>query len=96
MLYEVITELDLRNAIISGTVTVEARVVLGGIEIWVPNYVRVITKGDPILGSVENSTRTPAGANETTPTIIINSRITSYNVCYTKLLRCTKRTGIKG
>ncbi len=66
-------ELDLRNAIISGTVTVEARVVLGGIEIWAPSYARVISKGDPILGSVENTTRTPAGADDTTPTIIINS-----------------------
>ncbi len=65
-------ELDLRNAIISGQVTVEVKSVLGGVDILMPNYVRTVVNGTPVLGGIENNTRTPAGANELTPTVIIN------------------------
>ncbi|MBE5960014.1 MAG: hypothetical protein E7256_01295 [Lachnospiraceae bacterium] len=66
-------ELDLRNGIIQEDVVIEARAVLGGIDIMVPGNVRVAVNCTPILGGVENSTRTPFGANEHTPTIFLNA-----------------------
>ena len=66
-------ELDLRTAVITGTVVLETRCVLGGIEIYAPRYARVIVNGSPILGGIENATRFPQGANEQTPTIIVNA-----------------------
>ena len=66
-------ELDLRTAIITGTVVLEVRCVLGGIDIYAPRYARVIVNGSPILGSIENATRFPQGANEQTPTIVVNA-----------------------
>lgn len=66
-------ELDLRNAIITGQVTIEAKALLGGIDIWVPTYVRTVVNGTPILGGIENGTRIPVGANEQTPVVIINA-----------------------
>ncbi len=66
-------ELDLRNAIINENVVIDAKAVLGGIDIFVPNYVRVSIDCTPILGGVDDKTRTPMGANENTPTIFINA-----------------------
>ena len=66
-------ELDLRTAVITGTVTIEAHCVLGGIDIYAPRYARVIVNGSPILGGIENTTRFPQGANEQTPTIVVNA-----------------------
>lgn len=66
-------ELDLRTAVITGTVVLETRCVLGGIEIYAPRYARVIVNGSPILGGIENATRFPQGANEQTPTIVVNA-----------------------
>lgn len=66
-------ELDLRTAVITGTVVLEARCVLGSIEIYAPHYARVIVNGSPILGGIENATRFPQGANEQTPTIVVNA-----------------------
>lgn len=65
-------ELDLRRAYINDTVVVEAKSFLGGIDIWVPNYARVIVNGTPVLGSIENNAITPPMSNEHTPTIVIN------------------------
>ena len=66
-------ELDLRTAVITGTVVLETRCVLGGIDIYAPRYARVIVNGSPILGGIENTTRFPQGANEQTPTIVVNA-----------------------
>lgn len=66
-------ELDLRNAIIRENVVVEAKTVLGGIDIYVPNYVRVVVNCTPILGGVDNKTITPIGADEKTITIYLNA-----------------------
>lgn len=66
-------DLDLRTAIVSGVVTLEVHSVLGGIDIFAPRYARVIVNGAPVLGSIENATRFPQGANDQTPTIIINA-----------------------
>ncbi len=66
-------ELDLRNAIIRENVVIEAKTVLGGIDIYVPNYVRVVVNCTPILGGVDNKTITPMGADEKTITIYLNA-----------------------
>lgn len=66
-------ELDLRNALINENVVIDAKAILGGIDIFVPNYVRVSIDCTPILGGVDDKTRTPMGANENTPTIFINA-----------------------
>ncbi len=66
-------ELDLRNAIIRENVVIECKTVLGGIDIYVPSYVRVVVNCNPILGGVENKTITPLGANEQTITIYLNA-----------------------
>lgn len=66
-------ELDLRNAIIRENVVIECKTVLGGIDIYVPSYVRVVVNCNPILGGVDNKTITPLGANEQTITIYLNA-----------------------
>lgn len=66
-------DLDLRNAIIRENVVIEAKAILGGIDICVPNYARVIVNCNPILGGVDNKTITPMGANEQTITIYLNA-----------------------
>ena len=66
-------EVDLRNAIIRENVVIEAKTVLGGIDIFVPNYVRVVVNCTPILGGVDNRTITPFGADEKTITIYLNA-----------------------
>lgn len=66
-------ELDLRNAIIRENVVIEAKAILGGIDIYVPSYVRVVVNCTPILGGVDNKTITPLGANEQTITIYLNA-----------------------
>lgn len=66
-------EMDLRNAIIRENVVIEAKTVLGGIDIFVPNYVRVVVNCTPILGGVDNKTITPYGADEKTITIYLNA-----------------------
>jgi hypothetical protein len=66
-------EMDLRNAIIRENVVIEAKAVLGGIDIFVPNYVRVVVNCTPILGGVDNKTITPFGADEKTITIYLNA-----------------------
>ncbi len=66
-------ELDLRNAIIRENVVIEAKTALGGIDIYVPNYVRVVVNCTPILGGVDNKTITPIGADEKTITIYLNA-----------------------
>lgn len=64
-------DLNLKNAIIRRNVTIEVRAVFGGIDIVLPSNVRVVVDVTPILGGVENGTRTPLGADENTPTVYI-------------------------
>lgn len=66
-------ELDLRNAIIRENVVIEAKTVLGGIDIYVPNYVKVVVNCTPILGGVDNKTMAPLNADEQTVTIYLNA-----------------------
>ncbi len=64
-------DLNLKNAIIKRNVTIEVKAVFGGIDILMPSNVRVVVDVTPILGGVENGTRTPLGADENTPTVFI-------------------------
>lgn len=64
-------DLNLKNALIRKNVTIDVRAVFGGIDILMPNDVRVVVDVTPILGGVENGTRTPLGADENTPTVFI-------------------------
>lgn len=66
-------DLDLRNAIIRENVVIDVKTVLGGVDIYVPNYVRVVVNCTPILGGVDNRTITPYGADEKTITIYLNA-----------------------
>lgn len=64
-------DLNLKNAIIQKNVTIDVKAVFGGIDILMPSNVRVVVDVTPILGGVENGTRTPLGADENTPTVYI-------------------------
>ena len=64
-------DLNLKNAMIQKNVTIEVKAVFGGIDILMPSNVRVVVDVTPILGGVENGTRTPLGADENTPTVFI-------------------------
>ncbi len=64
-------DLNLKNALIRKNVTIEVKAMFGGIDIIMPSDVRVVVDVTPILGGVENGTRTPLGADENTPTVFI-------------------------
>lgn len=64
-------DLNLKNALIKKNVTIEVKAVFGGIDLVMPPNVRVVVDVTPILGGVENGTRTPLGADENTPTVYI-------------------------
>ena len=64
-------DLNLKNAVIRKNVTIDVKAVFGGIDILMPSNVRVVVDVTPILGGVENGTRTPLGADENTPTVFI-------------------------
>jgi len=64
-------DLNLKNAVIRRNVTIDVKAVFGGIDILMPSNVRVVVDVTPILGGVENGTRTPLGADENTPTVFI-------------------------
>ena len=64
-------DLNLKNAVIQKNVTIDVKAVFGGIDILMPSNVRVVVDVSPILGGVENGTRTPLGADENTPTVFI-------------------------
>ena len=64
-------DLNLKNAVIRRNVTIDVKAVFGGIDILMPAGVRVVVDVTPILGGVENGTRTPLGADENTPTVFI-------------------------
>lgn len=64
-------DLNLKNALIQRNVTIEVKAIFGGIDILMPSNVRVVVDVTPILGGVENGTRTPLGADENTPTVYI-------------------------
>ena len=64
---------NLKNAIIKENVTIQASTIMGGIDIVLPSYVKVVIDCTPILGEVENLVTTPLGADENTPTVFIKA-----------------------
>ena len=64
-------DLNLKNAVIRKNITIEVKAIFGGIDILMPSNVRVVVDVTPILGGVDNGTRTPLGADENTPTVFI-------------------------
>jgi len=69
-------DLYLKNAIINRDVVINVNVIFGGVDILVPENVRVIVEVNPILGGVENGTRSPLGADGNTPTVYIKGNCT--------------------
>ncbi len=65
-------ELNLRSAIISKDVNIDAKAVLGGVEIHVPRNAKVVVNCTPVLGGVEDKTSAPIGMINC-PTIYINA-----------------------
>lgn len=53
--------LDLRNATMSGNIEIVASAVFGGIDILVPENVRVVVSSVPIFGGVTNKAMNPVG-----------------------------------
>lgn len=51
-------ELDMRNADMKGEeAVVNVKLVMGGVELWVPRDWEVISKCSPVMGGIENKTR---------------------------------------
>lgn len=65
-------EIDLRNAVVQEDVTIEAKVLMGGIEIYVPRYVRVKVTGTIIMGGVDNKWVMPYDVDPHMPTLSIH------------------------
>lgn len=63
--------LDIRDAIITGDVTINATAVFGGIDIYVPRDVIVKVNNVPVFGGVSNKTGYQAGAGA--PVIYLKS-----------------------
>lgn len=66
-------DLDLRHAVIYNDVTIEAKVLFGGMDILVPDNVRIVDNSNAVLGGVVNKAKKPTRTNEYIPTIFINS-----------------------
>lgn len=67
-------ELDLRQAVIKGQeAVIDVVVIMGGIELTVPDTWRVILKGVPIMGGFSDETRTPSSANA--PTLLLKGNV---------------------
>lgn len=64
-------EFDLRNAIINDDVVLNARALFGGVDIYVPESVRVEVKSTSIFGGVTNKKSTIGYEN--TPTIYVDA-----------------------
>ena len=65
--------MNLKNAIIQENVIIQACTIMGGIDILLPSYVKVVVDCTPILGDVENLVTAPLGADENTPIVFIKA-----------------------
>jgi len=63
-------ELDLRQAIIEKDVVINCLTVFGGIDIMIPDNVKIKTSGVPVFGGIENKKETSKEDKE--PTVYIN------------------------
>ena len=64
-------ELNLENAMINQDIIINSTVIFGGVDIIVPNNVKVKISSVPIFGGAANKVR-PC-ANDNAPTIYINA-----------------------
>ncbi|BCN29701.1 hypothetical protein bsdtb5_09960 [Anaeromicropila herbilytica] len=64
-------DLDLRNAIITKDVVIEANCILGGVDIYLPSNVKVVVNSTPILGGVDVKAVPPR--DETCPILYVNA-----------------------
>jgi len=58
-------KLDLREADFSDQSTLNVSAGFGGVEVWVPKHVRVVSRLTPILGGSEDKSQADAGAPHT-------------------------------
>lgn len=65
-------DLDLRHAVIHNDVTIEAKVLFGGMDIILPDNARVVVDNTGIFGGVDNKKKNPPISNEYIPTIYLN------------------------
>ncbi len=65
-------ELDLRDAVLLSTATLETTAVLGGVEVRVPAHWQVEVSGTPVLGGIENRT-VSVSATPDAPILHINA-----------------------
>ncbi len=63
--------LDIRDAVITSDITINATAVFGGIDIYVPRGVQVKVNNVPVFGGVSNKTGYSAGASD--PVIYLKS-----------------------
>lgn len=68
-------ELDLRGARLAENAVLNVNVLVGGVELRVPDEWLVNVNGSPVLGAIECSKPQPAGT-EDTPTLTVNASIT--------------------
>ncbi len=58
-------KLDLRDAQFADQATLNVSLGFGGLEVWVPKHVRIVTKVTPVLGGVEDKTQQDPQATKT-------------------------------
>lgn len=68
-------ELDLTEAVPTGTVTLELTALAGGIDVVVPSAWRVEVRSAVIMGGVENRTD-PDSARQDAPILVVDARVT--------------------
>lgn len=56
-------EVDFRNAVIDHDIVIDVTSIFGGADLRFPPHVRVVTKGIPIFGGVDNKSHVPPDAN---------------------------------
>jgi hypothetical protein len=58
-------KLDLRDAQFADQTTLNVSLGFGGLEVWVPKHVRIVTSVTPIMGGAEDKTQPDANATKT-------------------------------
>lgn len=64
-------DLNLKNAVIRKDVVIDLKTIFGGVSILVPSGVRVVVEADSVFGSTKNTSGTPLGADQNTPTVYV-------------------------
>lgn len=64
-------EIDLRDSVIDEDVVIDASAIFGGVDLYVPPYVRVKVSGTPLFGTLKNRTSDPS--DYSAPTVFVNA-----------------------